>query len=96
MKTVTSRIPEEDDRFLTELEKDQQTTRAEVLRRLLSEAIAQKRKEKALRLLSEGKISIRKAGQIAQLTYPQALMLATEIESGYDTKELQKDIDETW
>ncbi len=96
MKTITSRIPDEDERFLSELEQDEQATRAEVLRRLISEAINLKRKEKAQKLLKENKISVRRAAEIANLTYVEALSLCAEIDSGYDKHELQKDLEASW
>lgn len=95
MKTITTRIPEEDEKHLKEIEEEMGARRSEVSRRLIEEGIKKWREKKALRLLSDHKITLRKAAKIAGLTYLEMLDIAQEegIEVGYDFKELEKDLE---
>lgn len=94
MKTVTTRIPEEDEKYLKELEKEK-GKRSDALRTLIEKGIKQWRKEKALKLLKEHQITLRKAAEIAGVTYPKMMELASEeqIDLGYDLDELEKDME---
>jgi ATP-dependent protease HslVU (ClpYQ) peptidase subunit len=48
METVTTRIPEDDERLLSELEAEWSADRSEVLRRLIAEGLDDWRRERAL------------------------------------------------
>jgi predicted HTH domain antitoxin len=92
MKAVTSRIPEKYFEDLSTIQKEEQASQAEVIRRLLTKAISDWKKERALRLLEEHKITLRKAASMADLSYVEILTLAEKVDSGYDLKELEKDM----
>lgn len=93
MKIVTVRIDDKYFEDLREIEKDEQIERAEVMRKLLAKAIKEWKIKKALDLLKEHKITLRKAASIADVTYSEIIDLASkvDIDIGYDLKELRKD-----
>lgn len=95
MKAVTTRISQEDQKWLEEAEKEMGAQRSEVLRRLIEEGLKEWRKEKALNLLEDHEATIRRAAEIAGLTYVEMLEMASEegIDIGYDLKELEKDLE---
>ena len=94
MKTVTTRIPEDDEEALSELEQEMTADRSEVLRRLIRKGLTDWRKEKALDQLREHKVTLRRAAEIADVTYVEMLSLAAEegIDTGYTTDELERDL----
>lgn len=93
MKVVTTRIEDEYFEALKEIEKDEQTERAEVMRKLLAKAIREWKTKKALDALKERKITIRKAAALAGASYAEILDLASkaDIDIGYTLKDLRKD-----
>lgn len=95
LKTVTTRIPEEDEKHLKEIEKERRAKRSVVLRKIIEDGIQQWRRERALKLLDEHKVTLRKAAKIAGVTYIEILDLAGKkgIETGYDLKELERDME---
>ncbi len=95
MKTVTTRIPVEEQKWLEEFEKESGAQRSEVLRRLIERGLNEWRKEKALESLKDRKATVRSAAEIAGLTYIEMLELASEegIDMGYDLKELERDLE---
>jgi predicted HTH domain antitoxin len=92
LKVVTSRIPEKYFEDLKTIQKEEQANQAEVLRRLLTKAISDWKKDRALRLLEEHRITIRKAASMADLSYVEMLTLTEKADIGYDLKELKKDM----
>ncbi len=94
MKVVTVRIEDEYFEGLKEIEKDEQTERAEVVRKLLAKAIKDWKTEKALQLLKERRITIRKAAGLAGVSYIELLDLASkaDIDIGYTVKDLHMDL----
>lgn len=95
MKTVTTRIPEDDEAWLAELEEEMSADRAEVLRRLIRTGLADWRREKALDRLREHAITLRKAAELAGVNYVEMLTLAAEagIDIGYTTEDLERDLE---
>lgn len=95
MKTVTTRIPEDDEEWLSELEREMSADRSEVLRRLIRHGLEDWRKEQALERLREHQITLRKAAELADLSYVEMLTLAGEegIDIGYTTADLERDLD---
>jgi predicted HTH domain antitoxin len=95
MKTVTTRIPEEDEEALSELEEEMSADRSEVLRRLIRQGLTDWRRERALDQLSDHAITLRKAAEVAGVSYVEMLTLAAEegIDIGYTTDDLERDID---
>ena len=94
MKAVTTRIPQEEQRWLEEVEKESGAQRSEVLRRLIEMGLKEWRKEKALELLEDHRTTIRKAAEMAGVSYIEMLDMADKkgIDIGYDMEELEKDI----
>lgn len=95
MKTVTTRIPEDDEELLSELEREMSADRSEVLRRLIRHGLEDWRKEKALEQLRNHQITLRKAAELAGMSYVEMLTLAREegIDIGYTTADLERDLD---
>lgn len=95
MKTVTTRIPEDDEEILSELEAEMMADRSEVLRRLIREGLSDWRRNKALDELRDHRITLRKAAEIADVTYVEMLSLAAEegIDVGYTTEDLERDLE---
>lgn len=95
MKTVTTRIPEDDEEVLSELEMEMSADRSEVLRRLIRQGLSDWRKEKALEEFREHNVTLRKAADIADVPYVEMLSLAAEtgIDIGYTSDDLERDLD---
>jgi predicted HTH domain antitoxin len=95
MKTVTTRIPEADEEALAELEEEMSADRSEVLRRLIRQGLTDWRRERALDQLRDHAITLRKAADLAGVSYVEMLTLATEegIDIGYTTDDLERDLD---
>ncbi|SNR54006.1 UPF0175 family protein [Halorubrum vacuolatum] len=95
MKTVTTRIPEDDEALLSELEAELTADRSEVLRRLIRKGLTDWRTEKALEQLRDHEITVRRAAEIADVTYVEMLSLAAEegIDIGYTADDLERDLD---
>lgn len=95
METVTTRIPEDDERALSELEEEWSADRAEVLRRLIGDGLEAWRREKALERLRDHEVTLRKAAEFADASYVEMLALAAEegIDVGYTTDDLERDLD---
>ncbi len=95
MKTVTTRIPEDDEEALAELEAEWSADRSEVLRRLIRDGLADWRRERALDRLEAGEVTLRRAAEIADVSYVEMLELAGEegIDVGYTVEELERDLD---
>jgi len=94
MKTVTTRIPEEDEEFLGELEDEMSADRSEVLRRLIRQGLNDWRKEKAVEGLRNHTMTVREAAEAAGVSYVEMLSLAGEedVDIGYDDDELERDL----
>jgi predicted HTH domain antitoxin len=78
MKTVTARIPEE---LFSEIEvvcDVEKSDRAEVLRRLLDSALKEWKLKRALELLREGRVTLRRAAKMAGRGYVEMLDLASQ------------------
>lgn len=95
MKTVTTRIPEDDEEALAELQEELSADRSEVLRRLIRQGLSEWRTERALEHLREHSITVRTAAERADVSYVEMLALAAEegIDVGYTTDDLERDLD---
>ena len=67
-EVVSTRVPEDMAKDLEEIEKEEKTDRATVVRKLLAKAISQWKLERALSLYGDGKITLWKAAMIAGLS----------------------------
>ena len=95
MKTVTTRIPEDDEEVLAQLEEEMSADRSEVLRRLIRQGLDDWRTERALDQLRDNAITLRKAAELADVSYVEMLTMASEegIDVGYTTDDLERDLD---
>lgn len=95
MKTVTTRIPKDDEEALAALEEELMADRSEVLRRLIHKGLAEWRTEDALDQLRNHEITIRQAAELAGVSYVEMLSLAAKegIEVGYTVEDLEHDLD---
>ncbi|MBI3037381.1 hypothetical protein HYY73_06570 [Candidatus Woesearchaeota archaeon] len=96
MKVITARIDDEFFDALKEIEKDEHTERAEVVRKLLAKAIEDWKLKRSLDLLKEHKVTIRRAAVLAGISYLEMfdLMSKSDIDIGYTLKDLRKDLEE--
>jgi predicted HTH domain antitoxin len=96
METVTTRIPEEDEALLAELQEEMSADRSEVLRRLIRQGLADWRREKALDALRDHDVTLRRAAEVAGVDYVEMLSLASDegIDVGYATEDLARDLEQ--
>ena len=94
VKVITSRIPEKYFRDLEKIQEEEKIDREEAVRRLLTKAISEWKKEKAITLLKDHKITIRQAASMADITYVEMLELAKNVEIGYDLDELEREVEQ--
>ena len=96
VKIVTVRIADEDARALEAIEKEEQTDRAAALRKMISEGVRQWREARALKLLRDGRVTIRTAARMAGLSYVQVFDLAAKegALTGYTLEDLRRDLRE--
>jgi predicted HTH domain antitoxin len=73
LETITARVPEALVKDLKRIEGEERTERAEVIRRLLAEAIADWKLRKALQMVRERKASMRAAAKFAGIRYLELL-----------------------
>lgn len=94
MKTISTRIPDEMGKVLEEIEEEEKADRATVVRKLLAKGIEDWRRERALQLYREGKITLWLAARRAGISLREMMGLAAErgIEFRYTEKDLAEDI----
>ena len=95
MKTVTTRIPADDEQALAELEAEWSADRSEVLRRLIRQGLSDWQKERALDQLRDHTVTVRTAAELADVSYVEMVTLAAEegIDIGYTTDDLDRDLE---
>jgi predicted HTH domain antitoxin len=95
MERVTTRISEDDEKALAELQAEMSADRSEVLRWLIQRGLDDWRKERALDQLRDHSITLRKAADLADVSDVEMLVLAAEqgIDVGYTTDDLERDLD---
>ena len=93
-KTLTTRAPDSLAKEIEILAKEEHLDKSSIIRRLLADAVQNKRINKALNLYKDGKISIGKAADIAQLSIWEMLDLICEkgIHIDYGAEELIEDL----
>jgi len=91
---ISARVPDEMARDLKEIEKEEKTDRATLLRKLLARAIEQWKIERALRLYREGKVTLWRAARLGGITLREMMELAAKqgIQFKYTAKDLEEDI----
>ncbi len=95
MKTVTTRLPDDDEEMLSRVEDELGADRSEVLRRLIRKGLDDWSREKALEELRAHNVTVRKAAEIAGIETVEMLSLASEagIDIGYSLEDLERDLD---
>lgn len=93
MKVVTVRIEDKYFEDLEKIEKEEHADRAEIMRKLMAHSIKEWKIRKALQLLREQKVTMRKAAALAEVSYVEMLDLSSrsDINIGYGLEELRKD-----
>jgi len=91
---ISTRIPDDVVRELEEIEKEEKTDRGTVIRKLLTRAIEEWKKERSLRLYQEGKITLWRAARLGGVTLREMMGLAARkgIQFKYTSKDLEEDI----
>lgn len=96
MEPVSTRISDEDEALLAELEAELGADRAEVLRQLIRDGLDDWRRERALEQLREQTVTVREAAETAGVEYVELLELAAEAGidvGGYDAATLTRDLE---
>ena len=95
MEVLTTRIPDDLLKAIQEIEREERAERAEVVRRLLDRAVHDWRMAKALRMIQEGRWTVRRATDFVGVTYHEILgkMTETGVDSGPTLKELRESLD---
>lgn len=75
---VSTRVPDNMAKDLEEIEKEEKTDRATVVRKLLAKAIAEWKLERALTLYCDGRITLWKAATIAGLSLWEMMEIVRE------------------
>ena len=75
---VSTRVTDSMAKDLAEIEKEEKTDRATIVRKLLAQAIADWKLEKALTLYGEGKVTLWKAAKIADLSLWEMMEVVRE------------------
>lgn len=95
METVTTRIPEKDKQILEKMQSEEGAQQSEILRRIIENGLADWRRKRALEKLEKGEVSVRRAAELAGISYVEMLDLASDkgIETGYGMEELEEDLE---
>ena len=96
MRVVAARVPDEMFERITELGESEKIDRAEATRKLLFISITEIKKEKAIKLLREYKMTYRKAAEMMGVASYELLDIMEKegIEVGYSMRDLEKDLEE--
>ena len=92
-KIISTRVPNEIADALKEIEEEEKTDTATIVRKLLVKAIQQWKSERALRLYREGKVTLWRAARLAGVTLREMMELAAKREFNFNT--LQKNLKKT-
>jgi len=91
---VSTRVPADLARDLRKIEEVEKADRATVVRKLLAASVAEWKKEYALKLYSQGRVTLWRAARLAEVTLREMMELAAErgIEFKYTLKDLDEDL----
>ncbi|TMI27191.1 hypothetical protein E6H30_02910 [Candidatus Bathyarchaeota archaeon] len=94
MEVLTTRIPEDLLKDIQQIEKER-SERAEVVRKLLDTAVQEWKMTKALKMISEGRWTVRRAARFAGTTYHEILVMMTDrgVDSGPALRDLRDALD---
>ena len=93
---VSTRVSDDLARDLSKIEEVEKADRATVVRKLLAASVAEWKKDYALKLYSQGKVTLWRAARLAEVTLREMMELAAErgIEFKYTLKDLDEDLAE--
>lgn len=89
---ISTRIPDEVAKDLKEIEKQEESDRATVIRKLLTKAIKDWKIDHALKLYHEGKVTLWRAARLANVSLRE--MMDTAAQKGIEFKYTEKDLEE--
>ena len=92
---VSTRVTETMSKDLEEIEKEENSDRATVVRKLLAQAIAERKLERALKLYCNGKITLWKAAKLAGVSLWEMMEIIKErkIPIQYDSENFREDFE---
>ena len=95
MEVLRTRIPEDLLEDIQQIEKAERSERAEVVRKLLDTAVHEWKMAKALKMMSEGRWTVRRAARFAGTTYHEVLVMMTDrgVDSGPALRDLRDALD---
>lgn len=95
LKTVTTRLPPEVLEEIEEIAERDRIDRSELIRRLLDQALAQRRIDDAVDAYREGKVTMWRAAELAGVSLRQMMSILNElrVELNYSIEDLESDIE---
>ena len=95
METITTRVPKDVLEEIKKIEKEEKADRAEVVRRLLADAVQRWRVKRAVEMIRDGQVTIRSAARTAGLSYLQMMeeMEKAGITLDYRDSDLREDLE---
>lgn len=95
LKTVTTRLPPEVLEEIEEIAERDRIDRSELIRRLLDQALAQRRIDDAVDAYREGKVTMWRASELAGVSLRQMMNILNElrVELNYSIEDLESDIE---
>lgn len=95
LKTVTTRLPPKVLEEIEEIAERDRVDRSELIRRLLDQALAQRRIEDAVDAYRNGKVTMWRAAELAGVSLRQMMSILNElrVELNYSIKDLESDIE---
>jgi predicted HTH domain antitoxin len=92
---VSTRVTDDMAKDLEEIEQEEHTDRATIVRKLLAQAIAERKLKKALALYCAGKVTLWKAADIAGLSLWEMMEIVEKrkIPSQYDFENFREDFE---
>ena len=95
LKTVTTRLPPEVLEEIEEIAERDRVDRSELIRRLLDQALAQRRIEDAVDAYRNGNVTMWRAAELAGVSLRQMMSILNElrVELNYSIEDLESDIE---
>ncbi len=90
--TVSARIPKEMEREVEALMREEHLEKSAALRKILHMGLDGYRRERALRLLSERKVTLSKAAEVAKVSIWEMMSMARDRRIGWVDDDLMEDL----
>lgn len=94
-KTIATRVPKEIDDFLKKIMREEKSDKSTATRKILELGIAEWRREKAIDMLRQGKVTLAKAAEMAGITIYEMIEVVREKRIDYihiTAEELEEDL----